>query len=843
MRFCLPVCLVCLLLLFPALPVAAIGLPAGTTFQLVAEGTFSDIQGNLYTADPAWVTLTVRQVAGVSVEGAGQPGEANPGQDFYIPIRIVNIGNGFDAFTLSAASSRGWSVAVVYDDNGDGVHQPDEQWVITTAGLMVADGYSPCFARVTVPQGATSGDALTVAAVSSYDPAGSNQAQFIFDVKTTPSAAITIPTANPTFTVTSPSIDIGGTASGGLSIAQVEWATDHGAGGTCSGTSSWTAAGIGLQLGSNVITITATDTSGRTGTDTCTVTYNDATPPTVAITSPVTGAAYTTDNPQLAIAGTAADEVAVAAVSWSNDRGGSGACTGTTSWSASGVALSAGQNVITVTASDAAGNKGTAVLTVTCEPPDATAPTASISSPTSAATYTATSASIEMAGAASDNVGVSSVTWSSDRGRSGTCAGATSWSASGIALSAGQNVITVTASDAAGNKGAAVLTVTYEPPDATAPTASISSPTSAATFTAASASIDMAGSASDNVAVTSVTWSNDRGGSGACAGTTSWSASGIAVSAGQNVITVTASDAAGNKGTRLLTVTYSPDVTKPTIAIDTPTDQGQCARNCPVVTIGGIASDNSAVAGVTWSNAATGESGACALNGAAWSAAGIGLAAGDNAITAAATDDSGNTATDTVTVTWVNAAPGAAWTGMAMVSLPIIPDQIDPKLETGFYEDYWCAFLTNSNMYAVYPDKSTWLDPADSTPGRGFWTYFDSQAATPYGTIPPQNQPAAIHLTTGWNLVGTPFVSEVAWDISELTVKGPDGSVRALRNAPDLTPGYAWGWRQDPNDPSTGAYYLVYDSSIVPGVDDKMEPWRAYWILAIKDCDLIIPPP
>ena len=540
--------------------VVAIGLPAGTTFQLLAEATFSDVEGNLYSADPAWATLTVEQVAGVSIERTGRLRQAAPGQDSYIPLRIVNVGNGLDAFTLSVSSSKKWSVAMVYDDNGDGVHQSDEQSVITTAGLMVADGYSPCFARVTVPQDAASGDTVTVTAVSNYDAGGSNQAEFTVDPEGSPTVVITAPTSDPTCTVTSPSLDIGGTASGGLAIAKVEWATGRGTSGTCSGTSSWTA-------------------------------------------------------------------------------------------------------------------------------------------------------------------------------------------------------------------------------------------------------------------------------------------TGIALSAGRNVITVTASDAAGNKGTCMLTVTYSQDAVTLTIEIDTPTNQGRCARNCPVVTIGGIATDDSAVTGVTWSNAATGETGACVLNGAAWSAAGIGLAAGDNAITATAADDSGNTATAVVTVTYVDAVPGAAWTGLAMVSLPIIPDEIDPELETGFSGDYWCTFLPDVNSYAVYPEGSTWLDPPESTPGRGFWACFDPQAATPYGTIPAQDQPATIHLTTGWNLVGTPFLSEVKWDISKLTVSGPDGSARALSSASDLTLGYAWGWRQDPNDPRTGSYYLVYDSSIVPGVDDKLAPWRAYWIKANRDCDLIVPAP
>ncbi len=57
-------------------------------------------------------------------------------------------------------------------------------------------------------------------------------------------------------------------------------------------------------------------------------------------------------------------------MSWKNSRGGSGDCSGTNSWSKSGIVLSSGQNIITVTARDAAGNTATDTLTVTYTPPD-----------------------------------------------------------------------------------------------------------------------------------------------------------------------------------------------------------------------------------------------------------------------------------------------------------------------------------------------------------------------------------------------------------------------------------------------------------------------------------------
>ena len=96
----------------------------------------------------------------------------------------------------------------------------------------------------------------------------------------------------------------------------------------------------------------------------------DTTNPSVTITSPTTNPTFSTSSSLLNISGSASDNVDVTQVTWSNNRGGGGSCTGTTSWSKTGITLSSGQNVITVTAIDAAGNTGTGTLTVTFTPPD-----------------------------------------------------------------------------------------------------------------------------------------------------------------------------------------------------------------------------------------------------------------------------------------------------------------------------------------------------------------------------------------------------------------------------------------------------------------------------------------
>lgn len=158
-------------------------------------------------------------------------------------------------------------------------------------------------------------------------------------------------------------IDIRGTASDNVGVTQVSWANDRGGSGICTGTTAWSASGILLYSGTNVITVTARDAAGNTGSDTLTVIYTipDLEPPTVAFTDP-SGQVNTTIN-TITVFGTASDNVGVTRVSWANDRGGSGDFTGTTTWSGS-IPLFEGTNVITATARDAAGNTATDSLTV-----------------------------------------------------------------------------------------------------------------------------------------------------------------------------------------------------------------------------------------------------------------------------------------------------------------------------------------------------------------------------------------------------------------------------------------------------------------------------------------------
>jgi len=200
--------------------------------------------------------------------------------------------------------------------------------------------------------------------------------------------------------------------------------------------------------------------------------------PNLAITSPTPNRGYHTTATTLALSGTATDmlpadgaNTGITSIAWTNDRGGSGTATGTTSWSIPSVGLVSGLNKIRVLATGTSfksGNGGNTTFTDVifvrqATAGDTTAPVVTITSPATTP-ITVTSQLYTMVGSASDANGVVDFYWSSDRGYNGTCD--SSWP---IVLLPGANVITVSAKDAAGNIGTKVVTINFNAPSGNQP--------------------------------------------------------------------------------------------------------------------------------------------------------------------------------------------------------------------------------------------------------------------------------------------------------------------------------------------------------------------------------------
>jgi len=486
-----------------------------------------------------------------------------------------------------------------------------------------------------------------VITVTSHDNSGLTGTDTITVIRdnANPVCTITIPAVDPYYT-NSAAVSLSGTASDNTEVIGVTWINAAtGESGTASGTTSWTASGITLNAGSNLIYVNSTDAAGNYGIDTITV-VRDNTAPTCTITSPTNLATYITAASTINLGGTSSDDILVAQVSWKNmATGSSGTASGTTSWSIAGISLNAGSNLIYVNSTDEAGNKGSDTISVIR---DSTVPTCTITSPTSLSVYNTAASTIDLGGTASDNVLVVQVTWKNmASGASGVASGTMSWTIIGLGLSAGSNLIYVNASDSAGNIGADAITVIR---DNANPTCTIISPTSNPAFNTAGSTIDLDGTASDNILVVQVTWKNMlTGASGTASGTTSWTITGIPLDAGANLIYVNASDAAGNVGTDLITVTR--DSTVPTCTIISPTRDPTYSTNVATIDLSGTASDDIGVSAVTWNNAATGASGS-ASGTMSWAITGIGLNVGSNLITVTVRDAAGNIGVDSITVTY-----------------------------------------------------------------------------------------------------------------------------------------------------------------------------------------------
>ena len=107
--------------------------------------------------------------------------------------------------------------------------------------------------------------------------------------------------------------------------------------------------------------------------------------------------------------------------------------------------------------------------------------------------------------------------------------------------------------------------------------------------------------------------------------------------------------------------TDATDAIVPVITITAPTTASTYSTSLTTVDLGGTASDDIAVASVTWTNAATTASGT-ASGASSWSVPGVNLGSGANAITVTARDAAGNKATAAIVITKTGDAPSIAIT-------------------------------------------------------------------------------------------------------------------------------------------------------------------------------------
>jgi RHS repeat-associated protein len=476
---------------------------AGNPVSGVAQVTVNGTPAALDTQAGAWSlanfplavgpnTLTVRatdNAGNVSPDKLVHVTRSQPADTQKPQLAINAPANGSSTFDAAV------NVSGTASDSGQyqtGVRQ------VTVNGITAS--YDPATSQWNAPNVPVSLGPNTVTAVATDGAGNQSTAQITVTRQeppdtTPPNLSVTAPADGSTTDASSETVagtvsDTGTNASG---VASVTVNGTSAALDTQAGT--WSLANFPLALGTNPITVRATDRAGNPKEQSLTVTRvrpPDTTPPNVTITAPADGATVETET--ITVTGTASDDgdnasgvrsVTVNGIAASYD-------TATKQWSAAGVALAEGPNTITVVATDSApaANSREVHISVTLHTPDRDAPVVTITSPLdSFETY---DAAVTVAGTASDDglnaTGVKRVVVN---GRDAAYdPSAKRWSIAGVELSSfGENTITAVAFDGATpahqTQSQVRVTRLRIPP----PTLTVSNPQNGGVYTAATMTV------------------------------------------------------------------------------------------------------------------------------------------------------------------------------------------------------------------------------------------------------------------------------------------------------------------------------------------------------------------
>ncbi len=208
------------------------------------------------------------------------------------------------------------------------------------------------------------------------------------------------------------------------------------------------------------------------------------------------------------------------------------------------------------------------------------------------------------------------------------------------------------------------------------------------------------------------------------------------------------------------------------------------------------------------------------------------LGLGKNIVTGRLKDLAGNTglASDPVTIT--NNAPQQlqldhtfAQAGWQAVSIPMVPNFLSPIQ----------GFQLNTDFLSVAPPLyRSGKQVAVMSPGVGYWVNVPAAntEVTMYGQT---SKTKVLSLTKGWNLIGPPYNQVIPWNANI----GVSQDIN-LQNQFSLTSTEAAALLH-PNAYRYNPTTKTYDT-LTPG-SGNLSPFQGYFVLAFKDCQLILPDP
>lgn len=178
------------------------------------------------------------------------------------------------------------------------------------------------------------------------------------------SLVIAAPAGGPRTTASS--VTLSGSVLNASGAATVVWQSSGGHSGQATGSPAWAISSVPLNPGVNLITVTASDASGKTAHGLVRIVrigtaQGGQTPPavpsqplTMTIDSPADGSSTTAAS--VVVSGRASDSSAISQVTWQTNSGATGTALPSSAWTASAIPLFTGPNVVIVKIYDSQGN-------------------------------------------------------------------------------------------------------------------------------------------------------------------------------------------------------------------------------------------------------------------------------------------------------------------------------------------------------------------------------------------------------------------------------------------------------------------------------------------------------
>jgi hypothetical protein len=163
-----------------------------------------------------------------------------------------------------------------------------------------------------------------------------------------------------------------------------------------------------------------------------------------------------------------------------------------------------------------------------------------------------------------------------------------------------------------------------------------------------------------------------------------------------------------------------------------------------------------------------------------------------------------------------------------MFSFPLSPFTPDPDRILGDNIDslYLLHYDTGTGGYQTYPQDSV---PMES--GYGYWIHLaESTLVDARGVTIDEQRDFSIELLSGWIQIGDPFNFTVDWGDVKVAYQGDTVGIVAASDSGWVSRYLYW------YNPDIGGYEFA------GAPDGQLDAWIGYWVQALVDCDLLIPP-